>query len=72
MGSMAQLTPPKIYRTTIGKHSLAIGYVNQLIIDLKLQQTGQQPGEPITMERLNEWAEYRRDLENCSYDGAMR
>lgn len=67
-----ELAAKTIARTRITKHSGAIMYVNQLIIDLKLQQAGHAPGEPITPERLNEWAEYRRDLENCSFDGCMR
>lgn len=72
MGSMTPVKPHFIGRIHIVKHSLAILFVNQLIVDLKLQQMGQPPHEPITMERLNEWAEYRRDLENCSYGGPMR
>ncbi len=47
----------------------AISYLNCLIIDLKLQLLGQEPSEPITIERLNEWsATHRGDLERCKVD----
>lgn len=47
------------------KHSEAVGYVNRLIIDLKLQLAGIEPDEPVTLERLNRWSKHRRDLEKC-------
>lgn len=59
-------------RIAITKHSLTIMYIDKLVMDLKLQLAGHKPGEPITWERLNEWAEYRRDLDSCRYDGGVR
>jgi len=46
-------------------HSEAIGWVNRLIIDLKLQLMGHEPRAPITCERLNEWDKLRQDVERC-------
>ena len=46
-------------------HTEAIIWVNMLIIDLKLQANGLSPNAPIDMTRLNQWAEYRMELEAC-------
>lgn len=50
--------PPRIPR-----HENVVHWVNQLVIDLKLQLAGEQLHEPITAERLAEWSELRRQLE---------
>jgi len=47
------------------KHSEAIGYFNNLIIDLKLQTLGKEPREPFTMERLDEATRHVQKLMEC-------
>jgi hypothetical protein len=56
---MSRIAEPPI----IPKHENVISWVNQLVIDLKLQLLGEPPNEPITPERLAEWSELRRQLE---------
>ena len=52
----------------MSKHAEAILYINRLVIDLKLQLGGVHEEErAITVERLEEWAKNRRELEQC-YD----
>jgi hypothetical protein len=46
-------------------HDETAHWVNQLILDLKLQLLGQQPNRPIDMTRLDEWLKHRNDLEQC-------
>jgi hypothetical protein len=46
-------------------HNEAVGFFNRLIIDLKLQNLGQEPTEPITAERLNEASKHIRDIQSC-------
>ena len=48
----------------IQNHSKAVGYFNQLLIDLKLQALGEKH-EPITMERLEEGTKHVRDVAGC-------
>jgi hypothetical protein len=47
------------------KHPEAISYINRLVIDLKLQLAGEEH-DPITPERLAEWARHRVELELCT------
>jgi len=51
----------------ISQHALAIAFIGDLMIDLRLMLAGKEPFEPITPERLDKWSEYRRELERCSY-----
>ena len=46
-------------------HDEAIIWLNMLIIDLKLQALGQPPNAPIDITRLNQWSQYRQELEQC-------
>lgn len=46
-------------------HDDAVHWVNDLILDLKLQMLGEQPRKPIDMTRLEQWQRYARDLEQC-------
>jgi hypothetical protein len=46
-------------------HDEAAHWVNQLILDMKLQLLGEQPHRPIDMTRLDEWLKHRNDLEQC-------
>lgn len=43
------------------RHPAVIKWVNDLILDLKLIELGEEPHAPITMERLSEWHQ-NRDL----------
>lgn len=48
------------------RHQDATRYVDDLILDLKLQMLGYKPRNPITMERLHEWHQkHARDLDEC-------
>lgn len=47
---------------TVPKHQNIIHWVNQLVIDLKLQAAG-LPHDPITPERLSQWSALRAQLE---------
>lgn len=47
------------------KHSEAILWLNELIMDLKLQLAGRHPITDITPERLAEFSEHRKSLEQC-------
>ena len=46
-------------------HADAIRWINQLVLDLKLQALGQSPNHPIDMTRLDQWRTYANDLERC-------
>jgi hypothetical protein len=46
-------------------HDEAVSFFNRLIIDLKLQNLGQEPTEPITAERLNEASKHIKDIQGC-------
>lgn len=43
-------TPPMRSR-----HDKAVQFVNELVLDLKLQLLGRRPHDPITFDRLDEW-----------------
>ena len=47
------------------RHDNALQFVNDLILDLKLQVLGQPPNKPIDMTRLQEWTKHRANLEQC-------
>lgn len=48
------------------KHDAAVRWVNDLVLDLKLQLHARKPHGAITEERLNEWnLLYRPKLERC-------
>lgn len=47
------------------KHGKEIGFLNDLIIDLKLQAIGRQVREPVTMERLEEATKHIGALMQC-------
>lgn len=51
--------------TGIHNHFEFIGWMNNLLIDLKLQLTGIEPSSPITMERLQEFTAHYTDLMAC-------
>jgi hypothetical protein len=56
---VSQITDPSYM-----KHPEVISYVTRLVIDLKLQLAGEEH-DPITPERLAEWAKHRAELELC-------
>jgi hypothetical protein len=56
---------PRAPINDIAKHSEAIMWINNLMIDLQLQAAGMEPSEPITAERLSEWDEHERELMEC-------
>lgn len=54
----------------LSRHALAISYVNNLLIDLRLIILGQEAVEPVTMERLDEWwHKHRKDVGRCKDAG---
>lgn len=52
-------------RDYTSSHPEELTFLNFLIIDLKLQLTGREPAEPITMERLEEATKHLVKLEKC-------
>lgn len=56
----------------MNKHSDAFLWVNDLIIDLKLQLAGMEPTAPITTERLEKWREHGRQIQECMRDARVR
>lgn len=58
--------PSRFDYETRPKHAEETEWMNELIIDLKLQLLGEAPRQPITMERLDEWNEVvARKLSRC-------
>lgn len=51
--------------TGIWIHNEAIGWINSLMIDLKLRIGGQEPYAPMTMERLDAFGAHYNDLMRC-------
>ena len=48
------------------RHEDVMWWVDQLILDLRLQLLGEQPFAPIDMTRLDEWRKHRNDIERCN------
>jgi len=46
-------------------HEDAIHFIDQLILDLKLQMFDEPTNKPIDMTRLEEWRKHRANLEQC-------
>lgn len=46
-------------------HFEAIGWINALMIDLKLRISGQEPTAPMTMERLDAFGAHYENLMCC-------
>lgn len=62
-----QRIAPTHHRTR--NHEAAQRWVRDLVFDLKLQMLGEQPRQPITIERLDEWDKLRdldQDLDKCT------
>ena len=66
-GEMSKITGEPM----IQNHSEAVGYFNLLLIDLKLQNLGEEY-EPITMERLEEGTRHIRDIAECQRIARIR
>lgn len=47
------------------KHSAEIDFLTDLLIDLKKRELGNEPREPITMDRLNEASKHVSKLFAC-------
>lgn len=47
------------------RHDEALRFMNDLILDLKLQLLDQPPNKPIDMTRLEQWRTHRHNLEQC-------
>ena len=68
MSDSKQRIAPRDY--TLPKHGEAIRFVNDLVIDLKLQLLGRAPRGAITMERMQEWERiHMPELDRCRGGG---
>jgi len=58
--------PSRFDYETRPKHMEETEWMNELVIDLKLQLLGEEPRRPITLDRLDEWHEVvARKLDRC-------
>lgn len=62
----------RAHETRMPKHMDLELWVNNLVMDLKLQLIGEQPVQPVTLERLQEWARLRDELARCTEDISLK